>query len=417
MFIKKDAKKVIDMMANSLPQELVDDPDIIIAGGFALNLYMVNELLEAAESSSAQGVMKKHFENFPLIKFSDVDLWILKDSQSIHAPLFKAISDAEAIKKVQDAGGVTPNNRATRAHNALDHLMRRAQFSTNPFQFGPIKPTIAQNENIVRSGKGRSFFGTKSSVWANTYEFAGGVVNGFERKSVQCVVKEQDSVESLLSEFDLSLSSVAIHRGEFIIHKSLVESLDKKEILYNKRTWFTRRSFASRLFLCLRYMKYVDKIGFDLSSDLYKDVLSTISDASSFWNEAKKLGMGNDLKIKVTTNSNYEQEIVTRESIYAMAKKLAAEFPKLAKMKHYDVSHVFFIADSEIFKIKDILEPRVVEVRSNQIPLPAPIAIPNSMPKINISQFSNVPPLPVQPIFYTKDPFDELFADLEEVRS
>ena len=45
MFIKQDANLIVDVIKDFLPQEIAQDPDIIIAGGFALNAFLVNQIL------------------------------------------------------------------------------------------------------------------------------------------------------------------------------------------------------------------------------------------------------------------------------------------------------------------------------------------------------------------------------------
>jgi hypothetical protein len=93
-----------------------------------------------------------------------------------------------------------------------------------------------------------------------------------------------------------------------------------------------------------------EKTGFDFSKDVYSDVLSVMYDASLFWNEfettaGSKIGQS----IKITTNSNYEQEIISKENVVGMVQSLATNFVKLQKMKHWDMSNALFMPKSKLF--------------------------------------------------------------------
>lgn len=346
MFIKKDASLIVEILRKYLPDQIVDDPDIIVAGGSVLNFYMINEVLSGLDENN-RAITKKHFEQTPLIKFSDVDLWLLKDSKSNNAPLFEHQPADES-----------------------DSNKRKLRFQHRPYIF-------AEKEDLsVKEHK--SFMQEKGSDWANTYAYlVGKGHHGIPIKPVQCIVKYQDSPEALLSTFDLGLSSVAIHRGEFIIHKSLMASQQAKEISYNKRPNFKRRSYGSRVFMSLRYFKYLDKTGFGMSDEVYKDVLGTMSDASEYYiacqEQAKtKSASGSTATVKITTSDNYEQEITVKASINDMTKRLAQEFITMTKMRQWDITHALFIKDCNIFNIKHILDERLKEVEKKAAVKPSP---------------------------------------------
>ena len=323
MFIKKDANLIVDYINCHLPKELAEDPDIIIAGGFALNAFLVNEAL-AGVSNEMASLLKKSFLLHPVMKFSDLDLWILKDSKSGFAPLFEHVKGGQAA----------PGRKKER----------------HPFEDG-VK--------VVD----QKWATSKWSDWANTYTVTSKPAIPVKKVPIQCIVKPQNSPEDLLSSFDLGVCSVAIHRGEFIVHQSLIDSIKSKELLYNNGKSLKYKSLGSRVFQSLRFFKYIDKTGFDFSEDVYKDVLATMSDANTFWIEAKKQGalnqyggMTNGVKVKITTTNDYEQEVVTKESIRSMIQQLALKFESMQKMKHWDITHALFFQDSSLFSIKGIIE-------------------------------------------------------------
>jgi hypothetical protein len=186
-------------------------------------------------------------------------------------------------------------------------------------------------------------------------------------KPIQCIVKKQDSVESLLSSFDLGVCSVAIHNGEFIIHPSFMESMNKKQLTINNEG-LMRKSLASKVYQALRHFKYYEKTNFEFSKELYQRTLEVMSDSNTYWQECKKLGLVSQwgattagVKVKITTSDNYEQEVVTKESTNSMIKRLATHFADMQKMSHWDVSHALFVGDSDLFPVKSIIERKLAE--------------------------------------------------------
>ena len=160
--------------------------------------------------------------------------------------------------------------------------------------------------------------------------------------------------------------SIAIYRGEFIIHQSAIDSLSASEIKYNNGKPFKRKTLPSKIFQILRYHKYFEKTGFDLSREVYDDVLATLSDASVFWSEAKKQGafssygsMNPGVSVKITTSNDYEEKVVTKASLSNMIRELPKVLLSIQKMKHWNISHALFLENSEIFDVKSIINNNV----------------------------------------------------------
>jgi len=327
MFIKNDASLVVDLIANQLPKGLAEDPDIIIAGGFALNAFLVSEALSGVSEEFAE-MLKRGFLINPVMKYSDIDLWILKDSSSSFVPLFQHVANGS-------------NPKAKGKH---------------PFEAG------------VDIG-GQKVSCERWSDWANTY-------NTYSRRDqigkavpIQCIVKPQSSPEDLISGFDLGICSVAIHRGEFIVHKSLFDSLKAKELQYNNSKLINNKSLGSRVFQTLRFFKYRTKTNFEFSKELYDDVLATMSDANTFWIEARKSGAitqygsiaSPGARVKIVTTKDYEQEVITKETLIAMIRKLSDLFAEMQKMSYWNVTHALFFQDSDLFSVKKIIEKNLLD--------------------------------------------------------
>lgn len=327
MFIKKDANLIVDLINAYLPKELAEDRDIIIAGGFALNAFLASEALTGVSEEIAS-VIKNNIITNPIMKFSDIDLWLMKDSTSKFVPLFQHVPN-----------GSNPSKKAK-----------------HPLQLG-----------LEISGQKLSC--ERWSDWANTYTTFRSPNKGIKLVPIQCIVKPQSSTEDLISGFDLGICSVGIYRGEFIIHESLIDSLKEKEIRYNNRNSFENKSLGSRIFQAIRFFKYHTKTNFPFSKDLYDDVLATMSDANTFWIEAKKSGAITKygsvttpgVKVKITTTKDYEQEVIAKETLVGMINRLAQLFAEMQKMSHWNVTHALFFQDSEIFSVKGVIEKNLVD--------------------------------------------------------
>lgn len=329
MVSKQSAELVIDFLREMVPDELLDNDSVIIAGGSALSLFMANRILTALKPGE-RSIMKKHLELTPVMKFSDIDCWILKGSTSPFVSLFDSSSvDLSRERKEEDL------------------WIRNDQYSS-------VYAVNRQKQIELKSG---TMTPSKSSPWAITYRYAPKV---YSKKvlPIQCIVKEQDSVEALLDAFDLGICSVAIHRGEFYIHDSLFKTLEQGEIIYNAGDSFKNKSFGSRLFQALRFFKYVDKTGFDFSKELYQDVLGLMADASLVYVEAKKNNFKEDGQVTIcSTGSNYDQHVTTKKSIIGMISQLAPQFQsKMMKMKHHQDHDALFLTDSEQFPLGKIID-------------------------------------------------------------
>lgn len=329
MIVKQSAELVIDFLDGMVPDELLKNDAAIIAGGSALSLFMANRIL-AGLSPGERSIMKIHLQLTPVMKFSDIDIWLLKGSDQPHAELFDSANINLSLERKEE-----------------DEWIRNSNYSS-------VYALSRQKKIKLKSG---TMTPSKSSPWAITYQYC---PDNLSKKvlPIQCIVKQQDSVESLLDGFDLGICSVAIHRGEFYIHHSLPETLEQGEIIWNSGKDFGKKSFGTRLFQTLRFFKYVDKTGFDFSKDLYRDVLTLMADASLVYAEAKKGGFKDNGQVTISpAGSNYDQHVTTKKSIIGMISQLAPQFQsKMMKMKHHQDHDALFLTDSEVFPLAKIID-------------------------------------------------------------
>jgi hypothetical protein len=328
MFIRKSAENIKYILDYYLPKELVENPNIIIAGGFALNAYMSSQILSSL-SGPEKSLIEESLLQKPIIHFTDIDLWKKANSQSLN------------IQKNEDI-------------------------------------------NFVCELSGFRLSCQKTSYWAVSYNSS--KVGGCLQSKIQFIRKEVSSEEELISGFDLGLSSIAISNGEFIIHKSFFDSLESKQISFNKKPKIY--SLGNRIFQSLRYFKYNRKLGFDFSPEVHKYIFDTILDCNILWEEglasnkisahgnikkndallkAQALidGLSNwplhktsceekFVKIKITSCSNYEQEVITKETLIHMIRQLDQDMKALCKMKNFDKSRILFLVGSKVFDIKNL---------------------------------------------------------------
>lgn len=336
MITQQSAQLVIDLLRDLVPPNLLSDPDLVIAGGAALSLYMADRILSGLQPSE-RSIMLRHLRSFPVMKFSDIDCWILAGSASPNKSLF----DGTLIDKV-----------------------REQKYIPDPYEVkSPYYSVYALRRQIPIDLKcGGSLHATKASQWAITYQYG---PNPRQRSKdikilpIQCIIKPQESVEALLNSFDLGICSVAIHRGQFYIHDSLLSSLQDNELSYNSGSeTFKNKSFASRVFQSIRFLKYHDKTGFDFSDEVYHDVLNTMIDASTVYAEAQKTGFKDGQQIQVcSSGSNYTQFATTKSSILRMISEIAPQFQsKMMGMKYHQEQDALFLTDSEQFPLKTIID-------------------------------------------------------------
>jgi len=328
MFIRKSAENIKYILDYYLPKELAENPNIIIAGGFALNAYMSSQIL-ASLSGPEKSLIEESLLQKPIIHFTDIDLWKKVNSPSLE------IQKNEYINVAYELGGFRLSCQ-------------------------------------------------KTSYWAVSYH-SSKLGEGL-RSKIQFIRKEVSSEEELISGFDLGLSSVAISNGEFIIHKSFFDSLESKQISFNKKP--KSYSLGNRIFQSLRYFKYNRKLGFDFSPEVHKYVFDTILDCNILWEEGlasnkidahgsiikesnifdgifdykkSKISCEDNfqnkekfVKIKITSCSNYEQEVITKETLIHMIRQLDQDMKALCKMKNFDKSRILFLVGSKVFDIKNL---------------------------------------------------------------
>lgn len=339
MIVKKDASLVIDLIQKVVPKQLLEKDGLVIAGGAPLHWYVLSEML-SEQVDGIRDILKVNESIMQkIMAYNDIDFWALKNSEAEKMILF--------------------SNTEPKDYK-------------NPKGF--LKDVLTISNGIkkdVISVDGISFYHQKSSFWANTF-----VATSFSSKPQQFVKNSPDSIESLLDSFDLGICSCALYKGEFYLHHTFLESLEKKEILINNKDAFKNKLFANRVFHAIRFFKYYKKTSFPFSKELNDHVISTLLDADKYkeamleFNKSKNNSIlkqnatlnslfsiasvkleGQEKEqdkdfVLISTSNGYEQRVGTKHTIFRMCEQLECSLEVMSKMKNFDKTSILFFDDN-----------------------------------------------------------------------
>jgi len=159
-----------ELVKSFIPEEILKSKPVI-AGGFALSLYLT---CISSESNFIKQIRKNITKNEKALPFpfSDIDIWFLKDNPEI-----------EVIKEIF--------------------------LSENP---KIISGTLEQEKYTTDI--------TKKSFWANTYRLTIQSPK-FKHIPIQFIKKNPDTIEQLITDFDIKICSDAWYDGKFYLSDDL----------------------------------------------------------------------------------------------------------------------------------------------------------------------------------------------------
>jgi hypothetical protein len=344
MFLKKDASLVIDLIKVVVPDSLLKNEDIIIAGGAVLHWYFISEMLKNSEPYMVEYIVANSKSLKYIFPYSDIDFWCLKGSEMSKSNIFSEGKDPHCKEYL----------------NFLDSTKDRVDYSS-----------IIKKENGVSN-----FSQIKSSPWANTFLFQSRKNCGnnieYSNNNLQFIKKPQDSVEELLNSFDLSIVCCAFHKNEFYINESVLESIKSEQLSYNNRNLFQRKNLGERVFQVIRFFKYFRKTGFSFSEDLMKDVIDTMHDIDDFLVLVKEKKENKENKedepeknfVVLKSSSNYEQVVSSKSTIISMCHSLRSSLSVLKNMKTFEKSNLLFFPKTSIFYDNDLIKELLIDKES-----------------------------------------------------
>lgn len=262
----------------------------IVAGGSAVSLWFISEMIKGLPDGMSDSFISNLNKKNKIIPYSDIDIWFQKNSEEKFLELI--------------------------AEDPPDKII--AGFSL-----------------------------MKKSYWANTY-------HNYGKSScpIQFIKKPQDSVESLISSFDISLSSVAIYNNKFYVLDNVLESFKKKEIILNNPDQIQKRTFGSRVFQGLRHFKYAKRFNMSFDKALHQRMIHLFADSVAFLQAFEKNNNDHKIPVKIiSSNSDYEQTIITKESLVGMTKQFCTFFDEFKKMQHFSETDILFIPDSRYIPV------------------------------------------------------------------
>jgi hypothetical protein len=100
---------------------------------------------------------------------------------------------------------------------------------------------------------------------------------------------------------------------------------------------------------------------------LHQRMIHLFADSASFLQAFEKNNYDHKVPIKiVSSNSNYEQTIVTKESLVGMTKQFCTLFDQLKEMKHFSETDLLFIPDSKYIPIGRYIHSHMMSSEKNK---------------------------------------------------
>jgi hypothetical protein len=293
-----------ELVKSFLPEEILKSKPVI-AGGFALSLYLT---CISSESNFIKQIRKNITKNEKALPFpfSDIDIWFLKDNPEI-----------EVIKEIF--------------------------LSENP---KIISGTLEQEKYTTDI--------TKKSFWANTYRFTIQSPK-FKHIPIQFIKKNPDTIEQLITDFDIKICSVAWYDGKFYLSDDLHQNFESKTIEFNNFKRIKRQKFGSKVFQSLRYFKYAQRFNLEFSKEMFDFVVELTSSVSDYFDKTSKDNSDQKTFQLTSSNGSYTEEVVNSPSMQRMCRQLIDNFDLLSKMSHWTSATPLFLANSKHVNIKKYL--------------------------------------------------------------
>lgn len=324
------SKKMVDINVPKLFMDL----NPIIAGGFALSLFMTETLFKDSP------IMKKiSDDNLSTIwDYGDIDLFFQGDDLEkrdgmfrIFEYMFESLDVTKVVdKSIIDITGIIENTNTT--HNqdeykkldilksiclesklplvivdktsssykmigkAINSVMSQS-YHFNIDDLKELKEIYGENFSILFMDRHcilsednntiSLLYPSKKSKWANSFDFSSRSYSEkdregkplVQRQKIQVIKKATDSTQSLLNSFDLSLCSIAWYNGCFEFGDKFMEQLQTNYLQFNNIEKIRSLTFGSRLFQYLRIMKYCKKTKMKPSKEMYDYMISVVIDA------------------------------------------------------------------------------------------------------------------------------------------
>jgi len=242
-----------------IPDFLKPDENLIIAGGFAVHLYLKYAKEKYGKENSLDSVNKK---------FSDIDFFKIKDMNRISSFLFM---DSDNLFDIElNIGKFILSASRTSKH-------------ANTFQLGE-----------------------KSKAKGYLYEKSPIVVQG--------VKYYYEDIESMFSNFDLNICQIAISNNSFIFTDEFKNCIDNSIITTSKKEVFSfENEMSSLMFHSLRALKYSMRLDFKFDKFLSDFMMDLFVESEklppSYWCKDDEIftGLYRTTTERGRTKINYEQ--------------------------------------------------------------------------------------------------------------
>jgi hypothetical protein len=266
-----------DFIKSAIPDYLLElNP--VIAGGFALNLYLTQIILSNLDGGILNIKDFAHNTRKLFFTHSDVDLFFLtedydKNSGALKMLTMKDFSHSELNTNFIKGKKIRLTAKCSK-EGPLAHLSIN-EFNTNLTESKDLKYYEISDLEVNCPDKGK-ILTQKNSRYATTYAYITSpelkglphrYVSANANEKIQIIHKTYDSVQSLIDSFDIALCSIAWYDGKFYFGENFLNAINSEDLILNNVKKLKKSSFGTKLFQHKRYIKYAERYGKSFSEE------------------------------------------------------------------------------------------------------------------------------------------------------
>lgn len=302
-----------DIIKSIIPKELIDN-GVVIAGGFPLAVFIESrKTIEEFHKTEFLKMIKNNFKN---LKYGDVDLWLIEDSEK------------------------------TEKYILLDELSK------------------LKNGQILKVDKTKDlddalFNCIKSSKYASTFHIPTKRGNHYAAFKLQVMKKKVKSVINAIEDFDLNICKIAWSNNIFYVDESVITDYKNQTLSPSDSLKLNTNSSKEGLaYNSLRYLKYCNRYSLEPAKELYDYIIhSFLTCYNNTVDELDRSKNGKTIPTSVplipnvlpTSNSHYIESGI---NLSTLAHDLVSVryLEQIVKFKNSDKSFLTYLVNERNYK-------------------------------------------------------------------
>lgn len=176
------------------------------------------------------------------------------------------------------------------------------------------------NSNIIAGDYVFNIF--KQSRWANTAFLYSlnkkdntPAKQGNNRFALQFIKNAFNSPEELISSFDLNICKVAYYNESLYVDESAINDIASNSLSMSPNYVRSDKEFNSKLFFCIRYIKYAKRYNLDMSKEICEYIFNTYFESSDK-NILDEYISSDPNKINIVSLQKYEDKKTNSTKLY-----------------------------------------------------------------------------------------------------